>query len=87
MRDIEKRIGFDKDFSNDCVNLFALAQRIPEVQEMVLQYKNKMFDKTCQVATNSEIVELITPFQVKIIDSSLGSCFLRFDAIFSGRVP
>ena len=68
MRDIEKRIGFDKDFSNDCVNLFALAQRIPEVQEMVLQYKNKMFDKTCQVATNSEIVGLITPFQVKIID-------------------
>ena len=68
MRDIEKRIGFDKDFSNDCVNLFALAQRIPEVQEMVLQYKNKMFDKTCQVAINSEIVGLITPFQVKIID-------------------
>lgn len=68
MREIEKKIGIEKDFSNDCVNLFSIGQRIPEVQDFILKYKDEMFSKMCQVSTNDEIISLIMPFQVKIID-------------------
>ena len=68
MGEIDKKIGLEKDFSNDCVNLFSIGQRIPDVQEFVIKYKEKMFENICQVATNEEVVSLIIPFQVKIVD-------------------
>ena len=67
MHDIEQQLGKKNDFSDECVRLFATASRINTVQEYILQYKDKMFSTICQVATEREILLLIKPFEMKIL--------------------
>ena len=69
LRRVEKELGNKRDFSNECVSIFALSARIPEVQEYTLRYKDKMFDHICQVSTNDELIALIKPFQLKLLDT------------------
>ncbi|GEM_PF-6188644 len=67
-RDIEKNIGIRKNFSNQCIRMFALASRIPVVQELILKYKDAMFRSNCRYANNDDIVKMIVPFQVKFLE-------------------
>ena len=68
IRDVEKNIGTQKNFSNQCVRMFALASRIPIVQEHILKYKDAMFRSNCRYANNDDIVKMIVPFQVKFLE-------------------
>jgi len=67
MRDMEQNIGKKTSFSNDCVQFFALASRVPIVQEYVLKYKQQMFEVNCQFSTNKEIINMLLPLQVNLL--------------------
>ena len=67
MRDMEKNIGKKNNFSNDCVRFFALASRIPIVQEYVLKYKTQLFENNCQFYSNKELVAMLLPFRVNLL--------------------
>ena len=67
MHDIERQLGKKNDFSDECVRLFATASRINTIQEYIFKYKDKMFRTICQVATEREILLLIKPFEMKIL--------------------
>ena len=69
LRDLEKKLGNQSDFSANCISLFSLASRIPIVQEYVLQYKEQMFKTNCNFATNKQIIEMILPFQIKTLEA------------------
>lgn len=69
LRKVEKSLGQKRDFSNECVSIFAMSARIPDVQEYTLRYKDKMFEHICQVSTNDELIALIKPFQLKLLDT------------------
>ena len=68
IRNIEEKLGKQKDLSNECVKLFATAYRIPDIQEMVVKYKETLFNKRCQIATEEEIIALIVPFEISVLD-------------------
>lgn len=68
IRNIEEKIGRQKDLSNECVKLFATAYRVPDIQEIVVKYKETLFNTKCQIATEDEIVALIVPFEISVLD-------------------
>ena len=68
LRSIEKKIGKQKDLSNECVKLFATAYRVPDVQEIVAKYKETLFNTRCQIATEEEVILLIVPFEISVLD-------------------
>ena len=68
IRNIEEKLGKQKDLSNECVKLFATAYRVPDIQEIVVKYKETLFNTKCQIATEDEIVALIVPFEISVLD-------------------
>lgn len=68
MKKMENDIGKISNFSNYCVEFFALSSRIPVVQEYVLKYKDKMFSNNCRFVNNKQIIQMILPFQIQFLD-------------------
>lgn len=68
MRDIEKNVGIKKNFSNHCVKMFALASRIPSIQQHIAKYKGAMFAINCMYANNDDLIKMVVPFQVKFLE-------------------
>ena len=68
LHDIDKKLGLKTDFADECVRLFFIFFLIPVIQDYVVSYKEKMFEGICQVATQEDILALIIPFDVKVLD-------------------
>ena len=68
MRDIENKVGKQKDLSNECVKLFATASRVPEIQEIASKYKENLFNTRCQIAMEEEVLALVMPFEIGLLD-------------------
>ena len=68
IRNIEGKIGKQKDLSSECVKLFAIAYRVPDIQEIVVKYKENLFNTRCQIATEEEVLALIVPFEISVLD-------------------
>ena len=68
MQNIENKLGKQKDLSNSCVKLFSIAYRIPEIHKIADQYKESIFASKCQIATEDELISLVRPFEIDVLD-------------------
>ncbi len=65
---IEEKLGKERDFSDDCVRLFAVASRVNVIQEYTMKYKENMFKTMCQFATQEDILNMVVPFEIKLLE-------------------
>lgn len=67
---IDEKLGKERDFSDDCVRLFAVASRVNVIQEYAIKYKENMFKDMCQFSTQEDILNMVVPFEMKLLEYS-----------------
>ena len=52
----KEKLGNDNDLSNECVELFSIATRIPKINEVALKYKGELFKQNCNFKTKDQLI-------------------------------
>lgn len=63
MREFEKKIGVIEDFSDYCIKMFTLSERIPMIHDYMSIFKKKMFKNGCNFSNNETIMNTIKPIR------------------------